>query len=440
MYGLRAESQAKTVIQSFPQSAILATDSVFKVILGIRGAVWGGFGEQLWITSMVIHIYPHLIASGILMTFLTREMPLFAPSYRPSAALLLVALLSTAQVRCSSDGGPSGPDAGEMCLLERQELEATMVASLEDWDRDTDFTLLLEEAQERTFTHALGDSDPDVLYRSASTSKWITSVVILDLVTQGILSLDDHPQDFLPWWPRTGYQSEITLTQLLSFTSGLDREPLCINLPGADFVSCVRSIQEINTPALPPGESFHYGPTHMQVAGLMAIWASGATSWTEVFDAFRERTGLFSRSVYDLPSASNPRLAGGMHLSGAEYMEFLSALTDGLILTEPIRREMVVDRLFGVRIDYSPVTEGLGQEWHYGLGLWLECDGVTSSCTQEPVLSSAGAYGAYPFIDREGGFFGMVAREGNLTSFDEGYRLVTALRPLFTAWASADCI
>jgi len=98
-----------------------------------------------------------------------------------------------------------------------------------------------------------------------------------------------------------------------------------------------------------------------------------------------------------------------------------------------------VDRLFGVQIDYSPVTEGLGQEWHYGFGLWLECDGQTRSCTQDPVLSSAGAYGAYPFIDREGGYFGIVAREGRLGSFDEGYRIIAALRPQLVAWAAADC-
>ena len=360
--------------------------------------------------------------------------------HRKARLWLVVALLATTHVRCSSDGGPSSPDGTDLCLMERAELEADLSTSLDEWDRDADFTLLLEEGQGRTFAHSAGTSSQDEVYRSASTSKWVTSVVILDLVAQGLLSLDDHPQSFLPWWPTSGNQSQITLTHLLSFTSGLAHDPLCINFPGTDLASCVRTIQETNTPALPPGEAFHYGSSHMQVAGLMAIRASGADNWADVFESFRERTGLFATAAYDLPSSENPRLAGGMHWRGVEYMAFLDALTDGTVLTEPLRREMVVDRLFGVRIDYSPVSEGLGLEWHYGLGLWLECDGTTISCTQDPILSSAGAYGAYPFIDREGGFFGIVAREGRLGSFDEGYRMVAALRPQIVAWAAADCL
>jgi hypothetical protein len=38
-------------------------------------------------------------------------------------------------------------------------------------------------------------SSPSTLYESASTSKLITAVVILSLVDEGVLSLDDHPQD-----------------------------------------------------------------------------------------------------------------------------------------------------------------------------------------------------------------------------------------------------
>ncbi|MDA0875182.1 MAG: serine hydrolase [Bacteroidetes bacterium] len=347
----------------------------------------------------------------------------------------LLALLILSAIRCSSSTGPE-PD---MCLLERDSLEAALTTALDNWDRDTYFTLLLEEGFGRTFSHAVGQSGPDVRYRSASTSKWVTSTVILDLVQQGRLSLGDHPQQYIPWWPTSGNASLITLEQLLSFTSGLSGEPPCIHLPGADFTSCALSILDVNTPLATPGQSFHYGSSHMQLAGLMAIRASGASDWSEVFARFQERTGLFPTSTYDLPSTDNPRLAGGMHWTGAEYMAFLDALTDGTVLTEPLRVEMVVDRLFGIPIEYSPVTEGLGREWHYGLGLWLECDGVTTSCTRDPVLSSDGAYGAYPFIDREGGYFGIVAREGSLTSFDEGYRMVAALRPTIEAWAAADC-
>ena len=49
-------------------------------------------------------------------------------------------------------------------------------------------------------------------------------MVIMDLVEQGVMSLDDRPQDYLAWWTSdpADPRSEITLEQLLSFTSGFD--------------------------------------------------------------------------------------------------------------------------------------------------------------------------------------------------------------------------
>jgi CubicO group peptidase (beta-lactamase class C family) len=34
----------------------------------------------------------------------------------------------------------------------------------------------------------------------ASASKWVSTAVIMRLVSLGTLSLDDHPQDYLPFW------------------------------------------------------------------------------------------------------------------------------------------------------------------------------------------------------------------------------------------------
>lgn len=58
----------------------------------------------------------------------------------------------------------------------------------------------------------------------------------------------------------------------------------------------------------------------------MAIKAGNYNSWTEIFNEFKEETNLFPNSVYDLPSTTNPRLAGGMHWTANDYSDFLKAL------------------------------------------------------------------------------------------------------------------
>src|SRR5690606_38628817 len=115
--------------------------------------------------------------------------------------------------------------------------------------------------------------------------------------------------------PETGLLAEITLQQLLNFTSGLTEEPLCQSSPNAGFANCVLRIAERNDKPLTPGSAYHYGSPHLQVAGLMALNAAIAagrldagSGWGDLFADFRTTYGLFSASAYGLPSADNPRL------------------------------------------------------------------------------------------------------------------------------------
>jgi hypothetical protein len=86
------------------------------------------------------------------------------------------------------DGGGTGCSAAELTTL-----EAEMAAALDEGITDPDistnpnFVLLLESDGGRRFTHAHGDATPTTEYESASTSKWVTAVVILELVDRGVL-------------------------------------------------------------------------------------------------------------------------------------------------------------------------------------------------------------------------------------------------------------
>lgn len=334
-------------------------------------------------------------------------------------------------------GGGSSDTKKETKNIETVEtIEQQIHNALNTVETDADFSFLIESHSGTQLVHHRGNSTITTSYRSASTSKMVTSSVILRLVQQGVLSLDDHPQDYLNFWPTIGNKAAIKLRHLLNFTSGLTEEPLCLNLPNANFHNCVEAIVNENPTVTTPGDRYFYASSHLQVAGLMAIEASGLDNWAQVFDNYKLETQLFPNATYDLPSVNNPRLAGGMHWQALEYLAFLSALYHQQLLFPDIINMMVSDQIANTPIAYSPVAQWpITTQWHYGFGLWIECASVPFDCTTTTRVSSAGTYGAYPFIDYEHKYFGIVAREGSLGTGFKGYQVWSEVKSELEHWA-----
>ena len=343
-----------------------------------------------------------------------------------------------------TDSGSEAPPAtppvtGPSCSV--AQLEGAMDSTLAQTSSDVDFSFSVERQDGRRYTYNRGNSTLLTSYESASTSKMISAVIILRLVEKGYLSLADKPQRYITTWPITNTDPlfNMTLEQLLSFTSGLTDEPPCQNFGGSSFETCVNSIATTNAGnGITPGQQFYYSSTHLQVAGLMAIKARGVAAWQDVFTEFKTQTGLFPTSAYDLPSATNPRLAGGMHWTGEEYMAFLKALKNGSLLNSTSMGQLLADHTASAVMTYSPIAlappNGLGEDWHYGFGLWHECQSATFNCTAGARVSSPGAYGAYPFWDRSKNYFGIVARQGALGTFPNGIAIERSVRPDVEQW------
>ncbi len=346
-----------------------------------------------------------------------------------AAALLLTA--------CGGAGdSPAATTPPPSSACSRATLAQTLYQQAAAVSTDTDFSLLVERPDGARLSYARGSSSPVTVYESASTSKWVSATIILRLVDRGLLSLDDTPAKHLSDWPlpATHPLSAMTLRQLLSFTSGLTDEPLCQNLPNQEFASCVLSGVALNANnGNAPGRSFHYNSLHLQLAGLMAMRASNVSQWSSVFNQFRAETGLFATGRYDLPSLSNPRLAGGMHWTGQEYLDFLRALQQGQLLSAASQAQMFSNQRGNATVSYSPAVAGFGVDWPYGLGNWQECATAGCSATR---YSSPGAYGAYPVWDKGQGYIAMLARQGDLGSFVKGKTLMDTLTPAINAWAT----
>ena len=350
---------------------------------------------------------------------------------------------------CSDKGG------GSTTCTDRQlfELEQSMTSALTATTPDADFTLMLESADGRTYSVSTGTSTGATSYESASTSKLVTAVVILSLVDQGTtsLTLDSRPQDLISFWtPTTGTPaSRVTLRHLISFTSGFMAEPDpvapallgCIDRPLQNFEACVQQIYDANrNNNIEPGSQYYYSSAHMQIAGLMAIKAGEFADWTAVFDDFKTRTGLFSHSTYDLPSSANPRLAGGMHWTAEDYLAFLRALYSGRLLSAGMRAALWADQRGAASVEKSPALDELVEDWGYGLGNWIECRSQTFNCGSSLSRnSSPGSYGAYPFIDFENGYYGILARQGKLGTWTNAITLFRTVEDTAKKWAARSC-
>ncbi len=339
---------------------------------------------------------------------------------------------------CSSDNNDD-PSTQLNALCSTEELEVEMDELLALTVSEVNFSFTVKRQDERQYTYNKGDASLQTSYESASTSKLVAAVVILRLVEAGYLSLTDKPQDYISSWSisSTDPLYNLNLTQLLSFTSGLEVEPFCLNLGSSNFETCVNNIATRNADnGITPGQSFYYGGAHLQVAGLMAVKAFDVTSWQDVFLDFKTQTGLFLNSEFDLPSSSNPRLAGGMHWSGEEYIAFLSALKNGDLLNSNSMAILLADHTEGVSISYSPIVSSfLMEDWRYGFGLWHECESSVFDCEVGTRVSSPGAYGAYPYWDKNIGYVGLVARQGELGTFESGLMIERGVRETVELWA-----
>jgi CubicO group peptidase (beta-lactamase class C family) len=293
-----------------------------------------------------------------------------------------------------------------------------------------------DAAGNKRFEKMYGSFAPDQRIAIASASKLVAGLTILRLVDQGFLTLDSTTGAVLGW---SGPQGTITLRQLLSFTSGLPREAPCTLLVGITLADCVDSISQM-TPVAAPGTRFDYGSTHLHVAARMAEVVTGQ-AWANVFATqLKAPLGLPAEmTYYTAPrqglGTSNPLIAGGLRATMSEYarvlqLEFNRGSYQGTSLIGASLFDAQATEPFpNATIGNSPFLNA-GINFHYGLAAWLECPPPAVNCK---VLSSPGAFGFTPWVDRDGGYYAVLAME--VTESQSGIvefsvRLAQDLKPL----------
>lgn len=244
----------------------------------------------------------------------------------------------------------------------------------------------------------------------ASASKWISASVIASLVDSGQMRWEDTVGQYFPNAPAD--KTAITLAQLFSHSSGLvAAESSCLANASTTLAACA---QQILATALlrAPGTCFSYGGNSMQVAGRMAELASGRT-WDQLFiERIAGPLGMASTDYGQFSTApgyvssTNPRIGGGVRSTAPDLARFMQMIAqNGSFAGAPVLSAASVDALERDqtgRVGYvsNPDPTSFG----YGLGVWRNRVDWTDRAT---LVSSGGAFGTWPWVDRSLGIGGV---------------------------------
>jgi CubicO group peptidase (beta-lactamase class C family) len=142
---------------------------------------------------------------------------------------------------------------------------------------------------------------PETKFRMASHSKLFTAIAIMQLREEGKLRLDDPVEKYLPWFkaaPAGDDDGQITIEQLLSHSSGLQREAgdhwVSYEFPTADQLKRLYADRKA---AFAPSVRWKYSNLAYSVAGMVIEQVTGQ-KWADYVDRnIFQPLGMTSSSV-----------------------------------------------------------------------------------------------------------------------------------------------
>lgn len=163
----------------------------------------------------------------------------------------------------------------------------------------------------------------NTLYELASVSKAFTGVGILLLEEQGLLSMTDPVQKYLPWLTMTYNglpvdMQNLTLNHFLHHTSGLtNRKHIKIIPQGSTPDMLQKTVGALvgTELAFPPGEQYVYGTINYDILGLIIEVVSGQSYERFMTEQVFKPLGLDHTYVYKEAAQATGQLAQGYRSS-----------------------------------------------------------------------------------------------------------------------------
>ena len=314
-------------------------------------------------------------------------------------------------------------------------------------------------------TQGYGEFTPDRVYLVGSSSKVVSSGVLVQLADRDELDLDAPIGQYAGSWGDGG-KPELEVAQMLSNSSGLvslTDNPvylpyLCQYRTGGSLSGCAHAIYTAKDAdkRIPPDTEFHYGGAQWQLAGGIAEALAGKP-WAELVRdtyaacdvpslGFTNQFSLngpgasfdyppsFQGDPANLPSTDNPSIEGGLYVNAPDYGKLLlmhlrdGQCDGGRVLSAAATRRMREDRILtvygGTTAGMTGRTTGATEFAGYGLGWWVDRD-------HPGVFADPGLYGAFPWLDLNRNYGAFIAIEGD--SGQTGGALYAAVKPVVDA-------
>ena len=272
----------------------------------------------------------------------------------------------------------------------------------------------------------------------ASASKLLAGILAYRMSELGVISLNDQPQDYYNFWSSSpsDERSLVTLEQALSFTTGFNAGPTnpgCTKSFLFTVKSCVRRIHNQGNDVT-PGTMLSYGPEHLQIAAGMLLEAEGGGDFNDLFETYVTAGLPISTIEWDAPSY-NPWVSGGAEGSANDYAVLLNALFNGQIIQN--LDDFFAPRTLNLARGYIPTAASQsGGVWEYAFGSWVECEpgeggpNFSNQCANDKINSSTGAWGFTPWVDRNNGYWAIIATYTLLSGAEKAVELEQEVQPL----------
>jgi CubicO group peptidase (beta-lactamase class C family) len=328
--------------------------------------------------------------------------------------LLGIAMLTISGCQSLSGAGAAPPPAAQLSAAQAASIDAAARA-FSDKTGIANLSLLLMDREQVLYRKDFGTYTPGTVVPIASATKWVVGATVMTLVDEGKLSLDKPIKTWLSDLPAP--YSDLTLQQLLSYTAGTAG----LNQGGVDIrqdktITLDQAARELaKTPlAAEPGRTFAYGGADFQFAGAVVEAVTGKP-WATYFQ--EELGGPLGMSPFHWSNPQgptkpetlrNPLLQGGAATSMDAYAPLLTMLAqDGLYrgkryLSKSAVLQMEQTMTRGLVMRFVPPGAPAGS--NYSIAHWCEVEGATRCA----MLSSPGAFGVYPWIDRTTGLHGII--------------------------------
>ncbi len=310
-----------------------------------------------------------------------------------TAILLLLAALLAVPVSCGS-GDQAADQAGEAFSEETQQSIEKIITDAMAAENIPGVIVGVWVPGQGTWVGARGEADtatgdvmdPAFTVRIASNTKTYTATAVLQLVDEGLLSLEDTLDKYVPRIPNA---DRITVRQLLNMTGGIysysedeefgrvfDTEPLKV-WTDQEILDIVLAHQ----PDFEPGAGWHYSDSNYYLLGMIIEQVTGNPVESEIGDRVIDRLGLAGTwfptgpdmpGTYAhgyMPAGDNGSITemtridpsapwtGGAMVSNLEDMKtYVEALARGDLLSPAMQAE----RLQLVDVPESGIGYGLG--------------------------------------------------------------------------------